>query len=134
MKNHLFYTLGIILLFSATDPAAATPLALATHGHNNSSPTTWTPVPQPPTEIDQPAGMAPNTDSRAMIQLAKQQLATMGHQGSLHDEHLVASFWADEVTGVYNLEMKLKLAMMLLRDSKITMERCLKLWTSNETD
>ena len=85
--------------------------------------------------------MAPTTDPRAVIELAKQhQLATTDHQAALYNEDPMVSVWADEVTGVevhrdmYNLEMQLKLAMLHLKNGRITLEKCLELWTSDETD
>ena len=76
-----------------------------------------------------------------MIELAKQhQLATTGHQATLHNEEPMVPVWADEVTGVevykdmFNLETKLKLAMVHLRNGRITLKKCLELWPSDETD
>ena len=48
--------------------------------------------------------------------------------------------WADEVTGIevhrdmFNLEIKLKLAMTHLKNSRVTLEKCLELWPSDDIE
>ena len=144
LKKHLLYAIGTILLVSAFEPATATPQALSTYVYDDDSlldTTVQPPTMQDPAGTDQPADQIPTTDPRAIIKLAKQhQLATTGHRATLHNEEPTVPIWADEVIGVevykdmFNLETKLKLAMVHLRNSRITLERCLELWPSDETD